>query len=86
METVWTEGTHYTLNGGSGVTGTLTVETAPIDYTPAAGETGFFGGGGNGTGATGGVGGGSIFGGGGAGWVGGTSGAGADGMAVIMSI
>jgi hypothetical protein len=39
METVWTEGTQYTLTGGGGSTGTLTVETAPADYTPAAGET-----------------------------------------------
>ena len=38
-ETVWVEGTHYTIAGGTGSTGTLTVETAPTDYTPAAGET-----------------------------------------------
>ena len=38
-ETVWTEGTQYTLTGGSGATGTLTVKTTPTDYTPASGET-----------------------------------------------
>ena len=39
VETVWTRGTHYTVTGGSGATGTLTVKTTPTDYTPAAGET-----------------------------------------------
>ena len=34
-ETLWTEGTEYTLSGGSGFTGTVTVITAP----PAAGES-----------------------------------------------
>lgn len=38
-ETVWTRGTQYTLTGGAGATGTLTVRTLPTDYTPAAGET-----------------------------------------------
>lgn len=39
VETVWTEGTHYTVSGGVGETGALTVETAPVDFTPAIGET-----------------------------------------------
>lgn len=39
VETEWTEGTQYTLSGGDGSTGTLTVETTPTDYTPASGET-----------------------------------------------
>ena len=38
-ETTWTKGTQYTLSGGGGATGTLTVETSPTDYTPASGET-----------------------------------------------
>ena len=38
-ETIWTRGTQFTLTGGSGDTGTLTVKTSPIDYTPATGET-----------------------------------------------
>ena len=38
-ETVWTDGTQYTLTGGSGATGTLTIDTSPTDYTPATGET-----------------------------------------------
>ena len=38
-ETVWVDGTQFTLSGGSGLTGTLTVETTPTDYTPASGET-----------------------------------------------
>lgn len=39
-ETTWTDGTQYTLTGaGSGNNGTLTVDTAPTDYTPASGET-----------------------------------------------
>ena len=37
-ETVWTDGTQYTLTGGSGATGTLTIDTSPTDYTPATGE------------------------------------------------
>jgi len=37
-ETVWAEGTHYTVSGGSGGTGSLTVLTAPVDHTPQAGE------------------------------------------------
>lgn len=39
VETVWVEATQYTLTGGSGATGTLTVKTSPTDYTPASGET-----------------------------------------------
>ncbi len=39
VETVWTRGTQYTVSGGNGATGTLTVVTAPTDYTPAVGET-----------------------------------------------
>lgn len=39
VETVWVEATQYTLTGGSGATGTLTVKTSPTDYTPANGET-----------------------------------------------
>ncbi len=38
-ETIWVFGTHYTLTGGAGATGTLTVKTTPTDYTPASGET-----------------------------------------------
>ncbi len=38
-ETVWTSGTQYNLSGGSGATGTLTIDTSPTDYTPATGET-----------------------------------------------
>ena len=38
-ETIWTRGPQFTLTGGSGDTGTLTVKTSPIDYTPATGET-----------------------------------------------
>lgn len=38
-ETVWVRGTHYTVMGGSGASGTLTVKTAPTDFTPAAGES-----------------------------------------------
>lgn len=37
-ETTWIEGTQYTLTGGDGATGTLTVKTSPTDYTPATGE------------------------------------------------
>lgn len=39
VETTWTRGTQYTLSGGSGATGTVTVITSPTDYTPATGET-----------------------------------------------
>ena len=39
VETVWVEGTQYTLTGGNGATGTLTVKTVPTDYTPASGTT-----------------------------------------------
>lgn len=39
VETVWTEGVQYTLTGGSGSNGTVTVDTSPTDYTPATGET-----------------------------------------------
>ena len=38
-ETTWTRGTQYTITGGSGATGTLTVVTSPTDYTPALNET-----------------------------------------------
>lgn len=38
-ETVWVLGTQYTLTGGSGATGTLTVDTSPTDYTPLTGQT-----------------------------------------------
>jgi hypothetical protein len=38
-ETVWVRGTHYTVSGGNGSTGTVTVLTSPTDYTPAASET-----------------------------------------------
>lgn len=37
-ETTWVHGTQYTLSGGDGSTGTLTVNTTPTDYTPAVGE------------------------------------------------
>jgi len=39
VETTWVRGTHYTMVGGNGSTGTLTVITSPTDYTPATGET-----------------------------------------------
>lgn len=39
VETTWVRGTHYTMSGGSGLSGTLTVITSPTDYTPATGET-----------------------------------------------
>lgn len=39
VETIWVRGTQYTLTGGDGDTGTLTVITAPTDYTPQSGET-----------------------------------------------
>ena len=38
-EAVWTRGTQYTVSGGSGTTGTVTVSTSPTDYTPASGYT-----------------------------------------------
>ena len=38
-ETLWTRGTQYTVSGGNGSTGTVTVSTSPTDYTPASGET-----------------------------------------------
>jgi len=37
-ETTWTRGTQFTLTGGDGAVGTLTVETTPTDYTPQTGE------------------------------------------------
>lgn len=37
-DTTWTRGTQYTITGGDGSTGTLTVNTSPTDYTPASGE------------------------------------------------
>ena len=39
VETTWVRGTQYTMSGGSGEKGTLTVITSPTDYTPATGET-----------------------------------------------
>tara|TARA_R110000803_G_scaffold210734_1_gene283532 strand:+ start:44882 stop:46375 length:1494 start_codon:yes stop_codon:yes gene_type:complete len=39
VETVWTDGTQYNITGGSGTTGTLTIDISPTDYTPATGET-----------------------------------------------
>ena len=39
VETTWVLNTQYTLSGGAGSTGTLTVDTSPTDYTPASGET-----------------------------------------------
>ena len=38
-ETIWTNGSEYTVSGGSGSTGTVTVSASPTDYTPASGET-----------------------------------------------
>ena len=38
-ETAWTESTHYTLTGAGGASGTLTVKTSPVNYTPTSGET-----------------------------------------------
>src|SRR6185436_9764513 len=38
VETVWTRGTQYTVTGGDGSTGTLTVVTSPTDYRPQTGE------------------------------------------------
>jgi hypothetical protein len=37
VETTWVRGTQYTVTGGDGATGTVTVETSPTDYTPASG-------------------------------------------------
>ncbi len=37
-ETAWVENTHYTITGGEGSTGSITVLTSPTDYTPASGE------------------------------------------------
>lgn len=37
-ETPWVLGTHFTVSGGNGATGTLTVDTSPTDYTPAVGQ------------------------------------------------
>ncbi len=40
VETVWTLGTHYTVSGaGSPAGGSITVNTAPTDYTPASSTT-----------------------------------------------
>lgn len=39
VETTWTRGTEYTVTGGDGATGNVTVSTSPTDYTPASGET-----------------------------------------------
>lgn len=39
IETEWDRGTEYTISGGNGATGTLTVSTVPTDYTPELGET-----------------------------------------------
>ncbi|MDB4725935.1 hypothetical protein OAF54_00770 [bacterium] len=40
VETAWTLGTQYTLTGaGTGLAGTLTVDTSPTDYTPASTDT-----------------------------------------------
>ncbi|GAB4375599.1 MAG: hypothetical protein Kow00114_38860 [Kiloniellaceae bacterium] len=39
-ETVWSEGTEYSLTGaGAPGGGTVTVSSSPVDHTPAAGET-----------------------------------------------
>lgn len=39
-ETTWVEGTEYTLTGaGTGIAGSVTVDTSPTDYTPQVGET-----------------------------------------------
>lgn len=35
----WSENVHYTVTGGNGSSGTLTVKTSPTDYTPQTGET-----------------------------------------------
>jgi hypothetical protein len=39
VETTWVRGTQYSVTGGNGFTGTVTVSTSPTDYTPASGET-----------------------------------------------
>ena len=41
IETTWVEGTHYTIDAvaGTGVAGTVTVESGIPDYTPASGTT-----------------------------------------------
>lgn len=39
VETVWAEGTQYSLSGGDGATGALTVIDAPVDYTPRTGDS-----------------------------------------------
>jgi len=39
VEEVWVRGTQYTVSGGDGSTGTVTVSTSPTDYTPASGTT-----------------------------------------------
>ena len=36
-ETVWTEGTQYSVTGGDGATGIVSASTGPTDYTPASG-------------------------------------------------
>lgn len=38
VETTWVNGTQYSVTGGSGAVGTVTVSTSPTDYTPATGE------------------------------------------------
>lgn len=38
-ETTWVRGTQYTVTGGDGQVGSITVNTSPTDYTPATGET-----------------------------------------------
>ena len=38
-ETVWTEGTEYTVTGGDAAVATVTASTSPTDYTPESGET-----------------------------------------------
>ena len=38
IDTNWTRGTQYTVTGGDGAIGTVTVDTSPVDYTPAINE------------------------------------------------
>lgn len=38
-QTTWTEGTQYTVSGGAGAKGAVTVSTSPTDYTPASSTT-----------------------------------------------
>ncbi len=38
VETDWVLGTHYTVTGGNGTTGTIEVVTSPTNYTPLIGE------------------------------------------------